>query len=55
MVRRRRKIDFKATKTIPKKVRVSFETKKGQRVSFKATKQIPKRVKVEFYAKRKKK
>jgi hypothetical protein len=54
MVRRRQKIAFRATRTIPKKVSVSFETRRGQKVSFRATKQVPKRLKVEFYAKRKK-
>lgn len=52
---RRKKVSFKATKRVPKKVRVSFTTRKGQKVSFRATKKVPKRVRVEFYAKRKKK
>ena len=52
---RRKKVSFTATKRVPKKVRVSFTTRRGKKVSFKATKMVPKRVKVEFYAKRKKK
>lgn len=52
---RRKKVSFTATKKVPKKVPVSFTTKKGERVSFRATKKVPKKVKVEFYAKRKKK
>ena len=52
---RRKKVSFKATKKVPKKVRVSFTTRKGERVSFRATKKVPKKVKVEFYAKREKK
>ena len=51
---RRKKVSFTATKKVPKKVRVSFSTKKGEKVSFKATKKVPKKVKVTFYAKRKK-
>ena len=49
---RRKKVAFTATKKVPKKVPVSFTTKKGERVSFKATKMVPKKVKVEFYARR---
>ena len=52
---RRKKVSFKATKRVPKKVRVSFTTRRGKRVSFIATKRVPKRVKVEFYAKAKRK
>jgi len=52
---RRKKVSFRATKKVPKKVRVSFTTGRGKKVSFRATKQVPKKVKVEFYAKRKKK
>ena len=52
---RRKKVSFTATKKVPKKVRVSFTTRRGEKVSFRATKKVPKKVKVEFYAKRKKK
>jgi len=52
---RRKKVSFRATKKVPKKVRVSFTTRRGKKVSFRATKKVPKKVKVEFYAKRKKK
>jgi len=52
---RRKKVSFKATKRVPKKVRVSFTTRKGQKVSFRATKKAPRKVKVEFYVERKKK
>ena len=52
---RRKKVSFIATKRVPKKVRVSFTTRRGKKVSFIATKRVAKRVKVEFYAKRKKK
>jgi hypothetical protein len=52
---RRKKVTFKATKKVPKKINVSFSTKSGKKVSFHATKKVPKKVKVEFYAKRKKK
>lgn len=52
---RKKKISFIATKRVPKKVRVSFTTRRGKKVSFIATKRVPKRVKVEFRAKRKKK
>ena len=52
---RRKKVSFTATKKVPKKVRVSFTTRRGKKVSFRATKKVPKKVKVEFYAKRKKK
>lgn len=52
---RRKKVSFKATKRVPKKVRVSFTTRKGQKVSFRATKKVPEKVKVEFYAERQKK
>ena len=51
---RRRKISFRATKRVPKKVRVSFTTRKGKKVSFIATRRVPKRTKVEFYAKKRK-
>ncbi|MBA7492726.1 hypothetical protein ES702_03276 [subsurface metagenome] len=51
----RRKVSFTATKRVPKKVRVSFTTRRGKKVSFIATKRVPKEVKVEFHAKRKKK
>jgi len=51
---RRKKVSFKATKRVPKRVNVSFKTSSGKRVSFRATKRVPKKVKVEFYAKRKK-
>jgi hypothetical protein len=51
----RKKVSFRATKKVPKKVKVSFVTKKGERVSFTAIKKAPKKVKVEFYARRKKK
>ena len=57
MVRRKtpkKKISFMATKRIPKKVRVSFTTRRGKKISFIATKKVPKRVKVEFHAKKKK-
>ena len=52
---RRRKISFMATKRVPKKVRVSFTTRKGKKVSFIATKRVPKRTRVAFYAKKKRK
>ena len=52
---RRRKISFIATRRVPKKVRVSFNTRKGKKVSFMATKRVPKRKRVEFYAKKKRK
>jgi len=52
---RRKKISFVATKRVPKKVRVSFATRKGKKVSFIATRRVPKRTKVEFYAKKKRK
>ena len=51
---RRKKVSFKATRRVPKKVRVSFTTRTGKKVSFRATKRVPKKVKVEFYAKKKK-
>lgn len=51
---RRKKVSFKATRRVPKKVRVSFTTRTGKKVSFHATKRVPKKVKVEFYAKKKK-
>jgi hypothetical protein len=51
---RREKISFKATRAVPKTVKVEFYNKRGGRVSFKATKEVPKTVKVEFYAKKKK-
>lgn len=50
----RKKVSFRATKKLPKKVPVSFRTSKGEKVSFQATKKVPKKVKVEFYAKKKK-
>jgi len=49
---RRKKVSFRATKQVPKRVDVSFRTTGGKRVSFKATKQVPKKVNVEFYRKR---
>ena len=52
---RRKKVSFTAIKRVPKKVRVSFTTRRGKKVSFRATKKVPKKVKVKFYAKRKKK
>jgi len=52
---RRRKISFMATKRVPKKIRVSFTTRKGKKVSFIATKRVPKRKRVKFYAKKKRK
>lgn len=51
---RRKKVTFTATKKVPKRVSVSFTTRKGERVSFRATKKVPKKVKVEFYARKKK-
>ena len=54
MTQRREKITFKATKEVPKTVKVEFYTKSGERVAFKATKEVPKTVKVEFYVKKKK-
>ena len=50
----REKILFKATKSVPKPVKVKFYTKSGEKVSFTATKNVPKTIKVEFYAKKKK-
>lgn len=52
---RRKKVSFTATKRVPKKVKVSFTTRKGKGVSFRATRRVPKKVKVEFYAKKKRK
>ena len=52
---RRKKVTFTATKKVPKRVPVSFTTRRGKRVSFRATKKVPKKVRVEFYAKNKKK
>jgi len=52
---RRKKVSFTATKKVPKRVPVSFTTRRGKRVSFRATKKVPKKVSVEFYAKNKKK
>lgn len=54
MVTRRKKVSFRATRRVPKKVNVSFRTADGKRVSFRGTKRVPKKVNVEFYAKRKK-
>jgi hypothetical protein len=51
---RRKKVSFRATTRVPKKVNVSFRTANGQKVSFRATKRVPKKVNVEFYARRKK-
>ena len=52
---RRRKISFMATKIVPKKVRVSFTTRKGKKVSFIATRRVPKRTRIKFYARKKRK
>lgn len=52
---RRKKVSFKATRRVSKKVQVSFTTRRGKKVSFRATRRVPKIVKVKFYAKRKKK
>jgi len=52
--KKREKISFIATKKIPKKVNVSFQTRKGDSIEFRATKKVPKKVKVEFYAKKRK-
>ncbi len=54
MTERRQKVTFKATKEVPKTVKVEFYTKSGEKVAFKATKEVPKTVKVEFYVKKKK-
>jgi len=50
---RRKKVEFRATKRVPKPVRVRFTNSSGELISFKATKKVPKKVKVSFYAKRK--
>jgi len=52
---RRKKVSFTATKKVPKRVPVSFTTRRGKRVSFRATKKVPKKVRVKFYARREKK
>ena len=49
----RKKVSFRATKRVPKKVRVSFTTRKGKKVSFLATKRVSKKIEVKFYAKKK--
>jgi hypothetical protein len=51
---RRKRVTFKATKMMPKKVDVSFRTRQGKKVTFRATKTVPKKVEVDFYAKRRK-
>jgi len=48
---RRKKISFTATRKAPKKVQVSFTTRKGEKVSFHATGKVPKKIKEVFYAK----
>jgi len=48
-----RKISFKATKRVPKKVNISFETSAGKKITFRATKRKPKPVKISFRRERK--
>lgn len=43
-----KKVSFITTKRVPKRVNVSFSTKRRRKVSFIATKRIPKRVKIKF-------
>jgi len=47
-----RKITFRATKRVPKKINISFETTKGKKISFMATKRRPKVIKGLFGKKR---
>ena len=53
MVRRKR-VNFKAIKTVKKPVTVKFRRSDGSIVKFKAVKAVKKPVKVSFLAKRKK-
>lgn len=51
---KRKRVNFKAIKTIKKPVTVTFRRSDGSVVKFKATKTIKKPVKVSFLTKRKK-
>ena len=47
-----RKITFRATKRVPQKIKISFETTKGKKISFMAAKRRPKVIKGLFGRKR---
>jgi len=48
---RRKRVTFKAEKTVKKPTEVSFTTSSGDEVDFKAKKPVKKKVKVSFLAK----
>ena len=45
-----KRVNFWATKYVPRKTKVNFRNRYGERVSFTATKKVPKQVKVKFWA-----
>ena len=49
----RYKVEFTATRKVPKKRRVSFKTSSGEKVTFIAKKYVQKKEKVSFYARKK--
>ena len=48
------KVEFIATRKVPKKKRITFRTSSGERVSFIGTRIVSKQEKVSFEAKKKK-
>jgi len=46
-----RKVNFRNTPKVPKKINISFVLDDGRRIRFTKTMKVPKKVKVDFYLK----